>query len=146
MITIDPGACTGWALFTSTGRLLVCGVHGDGEAVAWAEHITPGMRVLIERPDATRGAKQKASPEDLAKLFMRVGAYLERAEACGGEVTLVRPHAWKGTLAKEIHQPRIIAVLSLEERCLIPKLPKTKKHNVIDAIGLGLWQVGRLAR
>jgi hypothetical protein len=79
------------------------------------------------------------------------------------------PHEWKGTIPKEVMHaratgadlapPRRIAafggavasyraeggpVLTPAELAVIPKLPKSKLHNVLDAVCMGLVMCGRL--
>jgi hypothetical protein len=56
------------------------------------------------------------------------------------------PSAWKGQVPKSVHHARILAALSYEEQSRIPKLPTSKLHNVLDAVALGLFHVGRVKR
>lgn len=142
MITyaIDPGACTGWAVFDGA-TLVLCGVCDPAEL-----SFRGGEKAVIERPDAHRGREQKAKPESIATLLMLVGQYTERARVAGVSVQLVKPSAWKGAVPKDVHQVRVLNELTSAERIALADLSKTKRHNMIDAIGLGLWSVGRLPR
>jgi hypothetical protein len=53
------------------------------------------------------------------------------------------PYAWKGNKTKDEHHPEIIAKLDPYERKRLEQalsnIPQGKRHNVIDAIGLGLY-------
>jgi len=122
---IDPGARAGWALFF--GRdLTACGPGDPDELVG---------EVVIECPRVYPHGK--VDPNDLIVLARRVGRIEERA---GRPCTLVFPRAWKGTVKKPIMTARILSRMTTAERGLLMKID----HNVIDAIGLGLWKVGRL--
>lgn len=54
-----------------------------------------------------------------------------------------QPVTWKGNVPKEIMTKRILARLSPEE---VDKIEKVgyKDHNTIDAVGIGLYALGRL--
>lgn len=57
----------------------------------------------------------------------------------------IYPHAWKGMVRKAIHQPKILAALTPKELALVEAvMPPSLRHNVIDAVGIGLHDVGRL--
>lgn len=55
------------------------------------------------------------------------------------------PHGWKGNIKKEIMTNRILASLTDAERGVIVSAG-SKDHNTVDAVGIGLWQLGRLNR
>jgi len=57
---------------------------------------------------------------------------------------LVYPREWKGQATKEVTTARAEKALSVRERSCI-MLPKQKvlKHNVWDAISIGMWKLGR---
>lgn len=140
LLSIDPGIDTGWAVWAATGSLVTCGLgppsnntlHGIREAV-------------IEKPQVyVRG---KGDPNDLITLAILVGQYKERLEKAHVPVTLVIPHTWKGNVPKSIHNDRVLGKLTVLERALytqsVLSLAVSKRHNVIDAIGLGLWLLKR---
>lgn len=58
----------------------------------------------------------------------------------------VLPHKWKGSLDGEVMAKRIEGRLSSEERQTIEPCPPSLRHNVLDAVGIGLWHLGRLER
>lgn len=134
LLAIDPGLDTGWALFTRGFALLACGV---GQPPMGAPY------VVIEKPQVYRGRGSKGDPNDLITLAVGVGRYLERAENSGARVALVLPRQWKGTIDKEIHHQRIRRDLPIDDLRVVvteeAKLAKSKVHNMMDAVGLGLW-------
>lgn len=133
LTAIDPGVCTGWAVFIG-GQLQSAGVATNPDDVP-----LPGGTAIIEQPQVYRGSKQKGDPNDLLKLAILVGVYKEKAQRIGARVELTTPHKWKGNVPKDIHNERTLARLTEYERAKLPALPKTQAHNMIDAIGLGLW-------
>jgi len=133
LTAIDPGATKGWATFTR-GRLFACGLGGHA--------IPPGL-VVIERPVYRPGAR--VDPNDLVTLAIRVGEDKAAAERAGCTVELVEPHMWKGSVPKAIHHRRLLAALTSDERAVFDSAPgtKTQKGNTLDAVGIGLWRLGR---
>lgn len=140
LLCIDPskpGNNTGVAVFES--RVLV-------QCALWGEKLAAAERcevLVIELPQVYPGAREE-DPNDLIQVARSVGMW-EQATECN-EVYLVHPRKWKGTVAKEIHNRRTLAKLEPRERALLEALylPASKRHNVIDAIALGLWATGRM--
>ena len=87
----------------------------------------------------------KVDPNDLVRLAVRVGELKALAEHMGATVTLVLPRQWKGSVPKTIHGRRIQGQLSPWERGIYSAVPcaASKRHNVLDAIGLGIWFLQR---
>ncbi len=58
----------------------------------------------------------------------------------------VYPPQWKGNVPKKIMTERIKKLLTPKERAILDAgdWPKSLEHNVVDAIGIGLWRLGRL--
>lgn len=132
-----PGNNTGVAHFLKR-ELKLC------ELWTWARAGRETCDVLvIELPQVYPGARDE-DPNDLIQVARSVGMW-EQAVQCE-ECHLVHPRKWKGTVAKEIHNRRTLAKLEPSELALLDalKLPASKKHNVIDAIALGLWALGRM--
>jgi hypothetical protein len=101
-------------------------------------------RVVIECPVIY--PKSKAPPQDIMHLY---GAVIAIAQVCNQyfvRVDFVEPRAWKGNVPKEIFGKRIVSKLLPKElkAAQLDKFPKTKRHDVVDAIGIGLWSSGRL--
>lgn len=169
LVAIDPGKRTGWAMFRDS-RLTCCGyVLPDGSKhYSRCEQLNkiPGAEtVLIEQP-RWYPHERKIDVNDLLDLAVLVG---EIKANMGGrcfnsqecdfdellirpEVELIFPRTWKGTVPKPIMSQRIYEKLDEGEKKLLP-LKRGKKlstsaadhdHNALDAIGLGLWKLGRL--
>jgi hypothetical protein len=101
-----------------------------------------GCDVVIECPQFYKTSNPKA----IETLLLLVGALRERAQSKGGKVKLVHPHDWKGSVKKEAMLSRIVSKLDAAELEMLMRIPcsVSKRHNIIDAIGLGLKEVGRL--
>jgi hypothetical protein len=140
LLTIDPGTDTGWALWGPSGLelngLMGCGLSDkkfplySGTAVVW-----------IERPVVY--PRSKVPPNDLIQLALTAGQISGWYEARGCKTCYVQPADWKGQVPKAIHHRRIRAELSPAERKLLDDalatLAPSKRHNVLDAVGIGLW-------
>lgn len=131
MIFHDPGARAGWARFDTTGRLI--------QASKTLIRPAPGELVVIEYPES-RGGRTKATTDDLIALAYRAGEYAGYARAHGAIVERVKPSEWKGSVPKNIHHRRILAVLDADEIAIVHGATK----DVLDAVGLGLWKNRRL--
>lgn len=138
LLTVDPGADAGLAWFEQ-GRLRSC-------ALASPALIDPAYvkRVVIECPRVY--PKIKADPNDLIRLARRVGEV--EAMFRHADIRIVFPRDWKGTVPKDIFARRIIGRLDACEREIYDdacqSIAAGKRHNVADAIGLGLFDLGRM--
>jgi hypothetical protein len=113
-----------------------------GSAVAeWISESSE--RIIIEHPRIYPGAQQQKG--DLNDLLDVV--------ACGASVAAsfrtnyietVFPGEWKGQVPKEMMTARISRAITDAERAKIEKCPASLMHNLLDAVGLGLWKLGRL--
>lgn len=139
VIAIDPGQISGWATF-HRGELYAAGVMTEAEIVGrppvaqWAP-----VQVVIEVPRIYPLGRGKGDPNDLISLALLVGELRGFYRRSGLPVELVEPRRWKGTTPKKIHNRRVKDALAPEERAILPTLPEYKAHNMIDAVGLGLW-------
>jgi len=131
-LAIDPGTHTGWAVFNEDGALKACGI---GEP----PFPSPYRRVVIELPQVY--PTSPVPPNDLVTLAFLAGRYA--GAAAGAEVFTVFPHTWKGNLSKAVCAARVKERLSREERVVVEKclvqVPEKQRHNVWDAIGIGLF-------
>jgi hypothetical protein len=133
LLTIDPGKDAGWARFDlSTKRLVACGLN----ATVFVPNIS---KVLIERPHPGRG---KASLEDLITLAIRAGEWGGR---CPVTPRYITPSQWKGSIPKERCNEIVLEKLTADELFIVnaTKVAKSKKHNMLDAVGIGLFGLGR---
>lgn len=157
LLALDPGIRgVGLSYFDTTGTLQYADYIGNpikagrgpeswfalGDAV-YTRFKELGYRVdlyVCEVPQVYRFSK--GDPNDLIELSAV-------AAACGASFQLQRvvgykPREWKGQLQKEVHHPRILGQLSDAEKATIKEKRKTYLHNVIDAIGLGLYELERM--
>jgi hypothetical protein len=157
LVSIDPGLrhC-GVAVF-EYGKLIHATlvdnpIDGESDAPVWAgmtkavhDHLAnnyyrPNVLVL-EKPQVYVGGRGKGNPNDLISLACIVGGLASVIYAPEKKAYL--PRIWKGQVPKEIHNTRVLAKLTDAERVVMPDLPASKLHNVIDAVGLGLYEVER---
>ena len=147
LLAVDPGANQGWAYFASVRRTLasdpVWTLRDCGLGAIPATLYVP--IAVIEQPMIYPGGHER--PNDLITLAISAGrtagVLQTRHSAC--EVRWILPRAWKGTIAKEICTARIEARLAPEETAIVLRtgLPRSKVHDVLDAVGLGLFATGR---
>lgn len=147
LIAIDPGENTGGAYFVD-GALVWCDLlsllNGTHRAVH-ADHLA--IEVMFIHPDDLKGQSAAVAAKrmnDLLSVNIHVGQWITSVNA--PHVRRLKPYEWKGGLTKERHHPRILDALKPAERNLIPRLAEYKLHNVIDAIGIGLYALGRTTR
>lgn len=154
LLAVDPSlTCTGWARFFC-GSLQGCGLirpdRGDPFAsrVSLAGHAFRGVSVdilVIEWPQVYRATRSKGDPNDLLAVAGVAGGVLSQVTALQRTLT-PKPAEWKGQVPKEIHNARVLARLDDAERALVDGAgPASLLNNAIDAVGLGLWALGRMA-
>jgi hypothetical protein len=140
LLAIDPGLATGWALLDSGGRLQCCGLNLPPDV------LPARCRVIVERPRIYPGGRTK-NPNDVLSVAINAGEWAGRYQARGFKVEYVEPQKWKGSVPKEIHHPRIFAKLTPSEQIVLADAGKgiapSKRHNLLDAIGIALWAAGR---
>lgn len=151
LLCVDPGKNTcGVALFVNetfqVGALLSAESTFDLACVIEEWWYTQRVRfclskcdVLIVEGQQVYGGLGHANPNDLLPLAYLAGAVFARIQATNKQMPL--PRQWKGSLKKEIFTRRILSGLRKEELITLDEVacPKAKLHNVVDAIGLGLW-------
>jgi len=144
LLAIDPGQNTGWAYFWQ-GKLSCCGLTKGPNYSLGPLLNTTYLEVVIERPLIYRPRLMKGDPNDLIVLALLAGRFQERALAAGAEVKLVTPVEWKGSVPKEVSNSRTLAKLRPEEKAILDgvKCAASAKHNVVDALGIGIWRLGR---
>lgn len=148
-VTIDPGLQTGWAIWSLSG-LVACGL---GDPRSSSRHV-----VVSSNPDADLISdtwieapviypRSKARPADIMKLSRTAGEWFGTYRTLGVEPHYVEPAEWKGQVPKDVHQARVWADLDLDERDVVNEacrgMAPSKRHNVLDAVGLGLWVAER---
>ena len=129
--------------------------------------------VVIEKPQVYPGASEK-DPNDLIELAVAAGFVDGAIRARGGPPSVfVYPADWKGQIKKPLHHLRVWETLTLDERSAFARdsgqsvgfvaakiqaaceaLAQTGKvknyswaaHNLLDAVGLGLWHHTRVGK
>lgn len=154
LVSVDPSlACTGAALFRD-GSLVSCGIlptKADEPLELRVRRVAAACAfgrpdvLVMEYPQAyrrERGSKGE-DPNDLISVGCVAGAILATVRSL--QFYLVYPAAWKGQVPKDIHNERVRKRLSSAELSILGTVrPASKVHNAIDAIGIGLWYLGRL--
>lgn len=154
LVAFDPGLApssgTGWARF-HYGELFSAGVlvpvKGTLEdklrELARQAHTATNSTdtVVMEHMRIYPGPRQKGDQNDLIDLAVLEGMILGATNPAG--IVLVSARTWKGNVPKDIMGKRILAALSEAERAQIEGKGK-RMHNALDAIGIGLWALGRL--
>lgn len=98
--------------------------------------------LIIEGQQIYRGPS-KTDPNDLIPLANQVGALFGVIPAKYRIHPL--PREWKGTTPKQVFTNRILSKLEPIELEQLEKIStKERQGHCIDAIGLGLWTLGRL--
>ncbi len=133
MITIDPGKHPGWAYFPFN----ILNACGAGPLPSWVG--TDVGPCLIERP--TIYPRSPVPPNDIITLAIEAG----RLSAPFRDVQWVLPRKWKGTAPKAVMHARIMNALTPEEHDVYRRCnDRGGSKDALDAIGLGLWKLGRL--
>jgi hypothetical protein len=155
VIAVDPGARgVGWSLFRG-GVLLGCGWaepewegRKDSEhfrRVAWAFRkaigpVTEGS--FYHEKMAYRGSAAYAAG-DLIDLSLVTGCCIGVLPE-SFEVHGVTPAQWKGQTSKVVNHARTMKSLSSGEARTMDLLKfARRKHDVMDAVGIGLWACKR---
>lgn len=172
LLSIDPSfTSTGWALFIDN-RLEGCGYVATSPKLTKPEriqHIVFKIRqeldagygshldaLIIETPKIYPRSRSKGDPNKIAPLFAIVGALI--ASFSFDDCRLIYPSGWKGKTDKVVMFGRILAnlgdvekkifkkeVFTSRSRSSIDKIGATSRAgDALDAIGLGLWHLGRL--
>lgn len=86
--------------------------------------------------------KGRARPEDVLQVAVIAGAF------CGGVeaefYSLPRPSEWKGSIDGNILCDRVMKIANNAERLIVSKAEGGNTTHVQDALGIGLWVLGRM--
>jgi hypothetical protein len=116
---------------------------GGPDAEPLAQHSPwnlEGCRVdyyVVELPRVYPGPKQMAPPNDLVDLAYLAGAL----DGIPSDGEIVHPRTWKGSVPKKVMTKRIENALSPHERAILARISGARRHNAIDAVGLGKWKL-----
>lgn len=152
-VAIDPGVRTAaFAVFQdgvlTISAFLVSDCRRNLGNLLLAEVAAAGRpaKAMIERPTTYDTRHQKGDQEDISQLNITVGYLAATLEAADHalDIEFVEPRTWKGNIPKEVSKLRVERTLSEAEWGAI-RWPSAKglRHNVTDAIHLGLWAFAR---
>lgn len=151
-LAIDPGKRMGWAVFGTDNVMRACGewdgdepALGDALVYAWGAAGTVVVELPYHYPHGAGGRRGvSVDPNNLIKLAARAGLAAGRS---GWPVRWISPNDWKAQVPKPIHHARIAsALLASEIGVVIAGRVSAQHPDMWDAIGLGLFAMGRLGR
>ena len=153
VMAFDPGKLSvGWATADEHG-LARCGLVSDKTQPGLLLKLrsmqldvaTRGIRVVIEVPQVYRERHWRGDPNDLIDETITVGALV--GWTLDAEQVLTRPHGWKGNVPKDVHNRRVRERLTMVEAGVLAGcgVKSSLAHNVVDAVGMTLWSLGRLS-
>lgn len=154
VIAIDPGEDTGWSKWID-GALVRCGLSHPKEyaELPFLMGLSAEVPTLVIELPQDYTSNRATDPNNLISLGYKVGliagifgAYYHLQ---GGKLNprLVWPAEWKGQVPKAIHHDRNLPKLRPAEKTVLlaalDNVPKSKRHDVKDAVCLGLWSLKR---
>ncbi len=163
-LAIDPGATSGWALFDSARRLTACGLGVETPSSQFLNSkngVFDLAEVIIECEQLHGRSEQ--NPNSILLMARNAGEWFGRCSEYCENVRYIRVADWKGNTPKDINHRRSFEKLDPAElKALVAGCtgvsPKSaavdvairkglttsdKRGNILDAIGIGLWGVGR---
>lgn len=151
-VAIDPGNDTGWSKWVDR-RLVACGLCHVPDYPELPFTIGLPIDDLIVEIPQDYGPNRTVDPNDLISLGYKVGALIGVFVAYHNLLdrkfthAVIRPNQWKGQVPKNIHHDRTLPALDAREKTVLQTVletvPKGKRHDVKDAVCLGLWRVKR---
>jgi hypothetical protein len=144
LLAIDPGKATGWAYFRNH-ILVMSGVIPFDISMTVPFATWSVDEVIIEKPVIYDPKRWEGDPNDLISVAI-VAGYIGGIVNCRN-VKWITPQRWKGNRPKNVDHRHTMSLLSTEEKEVIKEdwkgVLKSQKHNMIDAIGIGLWYLRR---
>jgi len=155
LLAIDPSLRgTGWAYFENT-VLTRCGVIGGPNQLSNIEavraihtsffvaQLVPD-EVALEFPriyPKGRGASDNVDPNDLLWVAAVAGALCTL-----GPSVIYYPSDWKGQSKKEKTLRIVLQACNPAERAVIETVQGAKRHNAVDAVGIGMYHLKRIGK
>jgi hypothetical protein len=153
LVAVDPGKeLAGVAYFRDDTLVAAALIRPDPATPYWVARFVaewvqrevkePLDAILCEAQQIYPGPR-KADPNDLLPLAYVAGAVQARINA--GQYGLVLPRVWTGGVPKDVRVRKVLNELTPEETDVFNEVagPKGKMHNVVDAIGIGLFALKR---
>lgn len=145
LTSADPGEWAGYAHW-ELGLLVACG--------RWYKGLVKTKVLAIELPRIYPLGKSKANPNDIVQLSIRAGRIAEHYDE--NHTSWYHPQQWKGQVPDKIlygqegEPGRIVKLLTNTEKVIVKlsldNIAPGYRHNVLDAIGIGLYHIGRAGR
>ncbi len=141
LTSIDPGGWAGYARWQGF-KLQEVGRYTE-------EYFFRGLgHCVCEHPRIYPMGKSSSRPNDIIQLAITAGR--QSAPWCQEDITWFAPHEWKGQVPEDILERRILSALSPEEKGILNTVllstPKGYRHNLTDAVGIGLVYLKRIGR
>jgi len=142
-LSIDPGTKEmGWALWEDN-ELSMCGL---ARGKNWLETVQALPKFTLQKLTIEDQQIYRRSPinaHSLLAVARVVGAVIAYYDFVPS--VIVAPAKWKGQLPKDVCNRRTLAKLTQNELNQIEAAPcpKSLKHNLLDAVGIGLWATRR---
>src|SRR5574343_905233 len=161
LLAVDPSLRgTGWALFENE-VLTRCGVFEGPPGMSRIEGVSALMKaaaaqlfvtvnnaeVVLEFPRIyPKGAQERRTdhvdPNDLLWVAAVAGAFAAQANT----VKSYYPSDWKGQSKKEKTLRLVLQACTPAERAVIERVTGHKRHNAVDAVGIGMYHLKRIGR
>ena len=110
-------------------------------------YILADYHLVIEKPQVYSSCHQKGDQNFLINLSIVCGVVISEAARLNIDLIIYTPHEWKGSRPKTIDNKYTLSLLTNDEKKAfehsVIKTAKSKRHNVIDAIGIGLRFLNR---
>ena len=143
LLSVDPGTkAVGWALWKGE-TLARCDVSRGEKwwlTLASLPEVRPDV-LYIE--DQQIYSTSKINAHSLLAVARVTGAIIYHYKA--PSTVLVLPRVWKGQVPKKICSERTLNRLNEAEMQAVNSYKQARylEHNMVDAIGIGLWALGR---
>lgn len=160
LLAVDPSLrCTGWAFFWDE-RLKACGYIESPSHVSRIEAVRYVFNTfdtfdyfdfvdetVLEFPRIyPKGAQERRTdhvdPNDLLWVAAVAGAFAAQANT----VKSYYPSDWKGQSKKEKTLRLVLQACTPAERAVIERVTGHKRHNAVDAVGIGMYHLKRIGR
>lgn len=172
LVAIDPGYAKrgqGCAVALFDGGALVGAFFARPETITPDALTTCAREVVWEKPQLDERTRTSApAVVELAAVGGTLAGMFAGAAGCRAHA--VTPSAWKGSVAKPVAHGRLWETLSFAERAILggdataARIEAAKRaggldrwgkpgaayygawagHNLLDAVGIGVWRLGRI--
>lgn len=156
LLSIDPGLTgTGWALWLADKRPERIGVIKAGKGEWWerAQQIADELVALCDARTRVVAEFTEYHAAATSNMGWRTGDLQRLTFLCGAIAGRVYPRkflpittsGWKGQLPKDVAAKRVQAIVGAHHcrRLGLPEIKRRSDTHAWDAVGIGLWALGR---